>query len=120
MSTMKFDQAKMDRAVEMALLDSVQLLQEEILKITPRDPRRPPKDPSRKITGDLKRSIDYQQVGQFEFVIGTKQGEAEYWKYLEFGTPRMAPRSFLRQGIIDSKDMVLKNFSLRFNQVLNW
>lgn len=119
MSTMKFDQARVDRAIEMALVDSVQLLQEEILKITPRDPRRPPKDPSRKITGDLKRSIDYQQVGQFEFKIGTKQGEAEYGKYLEFGTPRMAPRSFLRQGIIESKDLVLKNFAKRFKQALN-
>lgn len=116
---MKFDQARVERAMEMALLDSVQLLQEEILKITPRDPKRPPKDPSRKITGSLKRSIDYQQVSQFEFVIGTKQGEAEYWKYLEFGTPRMEPRSFLRQGIIESKEMVLKNFEKRFKQTLN-
>lgn len=119
MSKFQFDDAKINTAMEMALLDSVQLLQEEILKITPRDPKRPPKDPSRKVTGDLKRSIDFQQKSQFEFVIGTKQGEAEYGKYLEFGTPRMAPRSFLRQGIIDSKDLVLKNFALRFKQALN-
>lgn len=118
MSTMKFDHAMLEQAMEMALVDSVQLLQEEILKITPRDPKRPPKDPSRKVTGDLKRSIDYQQVGQFEFKIGTKQGEAEYGKYLEFGTPRMAPRSFLRQGIIDSKEMVLRNFKKRFGEAL--
>lgn len=116
---MKFDQSKVDRAMEVALVDSVQLLTNEIIKITPRDPKRPPKDPSRKVTGDLKRSIDYQQTGKFEFIIGTKQWEAEYWKYLEFGTPRMAPRSFLRQWIADSKDKVLKNFSKRFAQALN-
>lgn len=57
MSTMKFDQAMLENAMEMALVDSVQLLEEEIIKITPRDPKRPPKDPSRKVTGSLKRSI---------------------------------------------------------------
>ncbi len=118
MSNFTFDQATIDKALGMALLDSVQLLEEEILKITPRDPRRPPKDPSRRITGNLKRSIGYQQVGEFEYIIGTKQAEAEYWKYLEFWTPRMAPRSFLRKGIIDSKDLVLKNFAKIFKKAL--
>ena len=75
---MKFDQAMLENAMEMALVDTVMVLEEEILKITPRDPARPPKDPSRKVTGDLKRSIGHQQNSKFEFVIGTRQGEAEY------------------------------------------
>ena len=116
---MKIDQARIDRAMEMALLDSVQLLQEKILEITPRDPKRLPKDINAKVTWNLKRSIAYQQVWQFEFKIGTNQGEAEYWKFLEFGTPKMAPRSFLRKGIIDNKELVLKNFETRFKQALN-
>ena len=50
MATMKLDTAKIERAMEMALLDSVMLLQEKILEITPRDPKRLPKDISAKIT----------------------------------------------------------------------
>lgn len=118
MATVKFDQARVEMAMEMALVDSVQLLQEKILEITPRDPNRMPKDPSRHVTGNLKRSIDYQQVGKFEFIIGTKMGEAEYGKYLEFWTPNMKPRSFLRKGILDNKDLVAQNFAKRFRQVI--
>lgn len=119
MAKMTIDTAKIERAMEMALVDSVQLLQERVLEITPRDPKRLPKNVNAKVTWNLKRSIAYQQVWQFEFKIGTNQGEAEYWKFLEFGTPHMAPRSFLRKGIIDNKDEVLANFKKRFKQALN-
>lgn len=119
MAKMDLNTAKIEKAMEMALLDSVMLLQEKILEITPRDPARLPKDPNAKVTWNLKRSIDYQQIWQFEFKIGTKQGEAEYWKFLEFGTPRMQPRSFLRKWILDNKELVLKNFEKRFKQAIN-
>lgn len=119
MAEMKMDTAKIDRAMSMALLDSVQLLQQKIIEITPRDPKRLPKNIKAKVTWDLKRSIDFQQIWEFEFVIGTKQWEAEYWKFLEFGTAYMQPRSFLRKWIIDNKDLVLRNFAKRFKQVIN-
>lgn len=120
MSEMKLDTAKIDRAMAMALLDSVQLLQEKIIEITPRDPKRLPKNIKRKVTWDLKRSIVYEEKSQFEFIIWTLQGEAEYWAFLEFGTATMQPRSFLRKWLIDNKDLVLRNFTKRFQQVINW
>jgi len=120
MSEMKMDTAKVDRAMAMALLDSIQLLQEKIIEITPRDPKRLPKNIKVKVTWDLKKSIDYQEISKFEFIIGTKQGEAEYWEFLEFGTAHMQPRSFLRKWLIDNKDEVLRNFTKRFQQVINW
>lgn len=115
---MTMDAGKINSAVGGALLDSVMMLTNEIIAITPRDTARLPLDPSVKVTWNLKRSIDFQQVWELEYKIGTKQWEAEYWKYLEFGTPRMAPRSFLRKGIADSRDKVLKNFWLRLAQGL--
>jgi len=120
MATMKIDQAPINRALEMALLDSVQLLQEKIIEITPRDPKRLPKNTSVRVTGNLKRSIDYQQIKKFEYKIWTKQGESEYWKFLEFGTVHMQPRSFLRKALIDNKDLIFANFWKRFKQALNW
>lgn len=119
MSEMKLDTAKIDKAVWMALLDTVQLLQWKIIEITPRDPKRLPKYIKAKVTWNLKRSINYQQKWEFEYIIGTTQNEAEYWKFLEFGTSRMQPRSFLRKWLIDNKDEALKNFSKRFQQVIN-
>jgi len=50
MSEMKMDTAKVDRAMAMALLDSIQLLQEKIIEITPRDPKRLPKNIKVKVT----------------------------------------------------------------------
>lgn len=118
MARMKIEQSVLDNAIEASLIDTVLMLEEEILKITPRDPSRPPLDPTRRVTWNLKRSIGHQQKSKFEFVIGTKQGEAEYWKALEFGTPRMAPRSFLRKGIVDSRDKALKHFARVFKQAI--
>jgi HK97 gp10 family phage protein len=84
--------------------------QREILKITPRDPKRPPKDLTAPITWNLKRSISYEKEDDFNFKIWTLQNEAEYWKHLEFGTAWMPPRSFLRKWIIDNKDDIRKHF----------
>jgi len=110
MATMTINQSILDNAVEKALYDSVLLLQEKIIEITPRDPKRLPLDPSIRVTGNLKRSIDNEKVSSYSYRIGTRQGEAEYGKYLEFGTPHMRPRSFLRKGIIDNKDLVIRHF----------
>lgn len=115
---MTLNTGKINNALWGALLDSVMMLTNDVIAITPRDPKRLPLDPSVRVTGDLKRSIDYQQVGELEYKIGTKQWEAEYWKFLEFGTPKMAPRSFLRKWLIDNKDKVLRNFGKRFAQGL--
>lgn len=118
MSEFKMDTAFIKKAMWSALVDSVQLLQGKIIEITPRDPKRLPKNIKAKVTWNLKRSIIYDQVWEFEYIIGTTQDEAEYWKFLEFGTVHMQPRSFLRKWLIDNKDEVLRNFEKRFKQVL--
>ena len=115
---MTINQEVLNNAVEISLVDSVLVLQKAIIDITPRDTKRMPKDPSRKGTGNLKRSIGHDAVSRFEYKIGTMQGEAEYWKYLEYGTPNMQARSFLRKGIIDNMQKVLNNFSKRLKQLL--
>lgn len=115
---MNLDIEKIENALSMALLDSVQLLQNKIIDITPRDPERLPKNVNVPVTGNLKRSIAIEQVWKFEYKIWTLQGQAEYAKFLEFWTARMQPRSFLRKWIIDNKEIVMDNFQKRFNQSL--
>jgi hypothetical protein len=50
MARMKIEQSVLDNAIEASLIDTVLMLEEEILKITPRDPSRPPLDPTRRVT----------------------------------------------------------------------
>lgn len=69
----------------------------DIKAITPRDPDRMPKDPSRPVTGRLKDSITYNKIDRFRYEIGTLNQAPSYAFYLEFGTPKMAPRSYLRK-----------------------
>lgn len=95
---------------EKAMVDSVEMLEDKIKSITPRDPARPPKNPDVPVTGNLKRSIGHKQLDQFKFIIWTKQDEAEYWRHLEFWTMHMESRSFLRLWIEMFKPEIIKNF----------
>jgi len=138
MSKFTLNTKEITKAIKWAMLDSVQLLEERILEITPRDPKRLPQNINRKdwkkpkrrwwvasvggnyypqVTGNLKRSIAYQEIGAFVFKIGIKQWEGEYWEMLEFWTKFMAPRSFLRKWIIDNRADILKNFAKVFNKL---
>lgn len=85
-------------------------LTDDIRAIAPRDPTRPPKDPSRPVTGNLKRSIAYEVNDNLEAKIGVNlqhgltEGKTpimEYARYQEFGTPNMPARSYLRKGLIE-------------------
>jgi HK97 gp10 family phage protein len=118
MAKVKFNQAKVDFAMWWALLDSVQFLTKKVRDITPRDPKRPPKNLQAKVTWNLKNSIDFEKTSEFSYKIGTIQNEAEYGKFLEFGTAFMQPRSFVRKWIIDNKDKALTNFERRFKQLM--
>jgi len=118
MTKLKLNTEKINKAMSMALYDSVLLLQERIIEITPRDLKRPPKNPSAKVTGNLKRSIAYQKMSEFQYKIGTTQWMAEYWAHLEFGTVRMEPRSFLRKWIADNKNDIIKHFGKIFSRLL--
>jgi HK97 gp10 family phage protein len=104
------------KAVELALEEWARAFVDEIVKITPRDPQRLPKNPNAKVTWNLKRSIQYEKISDSHFRVGVvgawiKNGQivkswkwavpAEYGLYLEFWTIRMKPRSFIRKALID-------------------
>lgn len=110
----------LNNIIKASMLDSVLFLQGKILEITPRDPKRPPKDPSQPITGNLKRSVVYQEDWDFDFKIWTAQWMAEYWADLEFWTVYMKPRSFLRKWIADNKQETYNHFSKIFNRLTKW
>lgn len=123
MATFTLDLDNINKAVDLALWEWARVLQSEIIPITPRDPKRPPKDPSKKVTWNLKRSIqiekiafDHYKVGvvwawvQWNQIIKQWKGSvpAEYWMFLEFGTIRMKPRSFIRKALVEQKANIEK------------
>lgn len=118
MATFKFNRKKLDNAIGLALLDTVQLVQQRIKDVTPRDPQRLPQDPSRKVTGNLKRSIVFEQTWKFSYVVGSAQNTASYWKYLEFGTPYMEARPFITKWAFENTEEFKENFIKVFkNQI---
>lgn len=85
---MKTAPRKVDRAVQ----DTAEAV-EAIAKVNvPRDPKRPPLDPSRPVTGFLRNSIAAEKVedGHWRVNVG-----AEYGLYQELGTSRMPARPYL-------------------------
>lgn len=123
MATFTLDLPNVTTAIDNALWEWARVLQSEIIKITPRDPARLPKDPSRKVTGNLKRSIQYEKVSwthykvwvvwawvRWDRVISSWKWAtpSEYWIYLEFWTIRMKPRSFIRKALIEQKQNIEK------------
>lgn len=97
----------LDNAIE----DTAQFIVWKIQDITPRDPERPPKDPSQPVTWSLKRSIWYERVGLFTYKIWTKQGEknsetwedvATYWFDLEYWTKYIPARPFISKWVFDN------------------
>ena len=97
-------------ALWVSILHTVDFLTKKIIEITPRDPKRPPKDPSQKITWNLKKSIENQEVEDLSYVIWSKQTEAEYWPAQEYWTIYIPARSFLRKWLIDNAKKSLKVF----------
>jgi len=48
-------------------------LQDEVVKITPRDPQRPPKNMKANVTGNLKKSIGIQKVTPLSYLVGVRE-----------------------------------------------
>lgn len=63
MAKTNIDERAIEQAMEVALTGGIQHLTNKIIEITPRDPARPPKNRNAKVTGNLKRSIGYEKVG---------------------------------------------------------
>ena len=120
MSLSKFnlDETPLLKAIEFGIESAIQSIIPDIVRITPRDPLRLPKDPSRPVTGRLKDSIAYRKNSRFDFSVGTLNKAPSYAYWQEFGTPTMRPRSFLRKGVIDNAEKLYKNFILAVNSRL--
>jgi len=113
MSEVKLDEAKIERAMRGGLLHVVELATNNIADITPRDNARMPKDPSQSVTWNLKRSIWFEEISDFEFEIWVAQDDdaENYAWHVEFGTPNMEARSYLRKGIIDSAEQMTTEYA---------
>lgn len=120
MSELILDEIKIKKAMKWWLLSVSQLAVEKISDIAPRDKERMPKDPSQKVTWNLKRSIWFDEVGDLEFDIGVAQGdEAEnYAWHQEFWTVHMEARSYLRKGIVDNADEFTRQYAYVVQQLL--
>lgn len=129
MSTVKMDMGRIEFATQKALYKTTLRLVDETQKITPRDPKRPPNDPEQHVTGNLKRSIWLEKVNDYEYKVGTQQGDftnddgettepESYAPDLEFWTEYMKPRSFIRQTLVDKTKEVTELFSESFNEFI--
>lgn len=114
--------------VKSALWLAAEEFADDIRSITPRDPNRPPEDPSRPVTGNLQRSISYEVNDNLEAVVGvdmeyegkeTKTPLLEYARYQEFGTPTMRPRSYLRLWVVRFAEKTLKTFAFYLKKLLS-
>lgn len=121
------------RAGESAIFEWVLLLVDKIVAITPRDLARPPKDLSQTVSGDLKRSIWFAKQSSDHYVVGVKWSRIPFkWNeitkekwvppnvyggFLEFGTVRMKPRSFIRKGLYDNYKAIVDRINTIFNQL---
>lgn len=58
-------------------------------------------------TGTLKRSITHKFIDKITAIVGSNM---EYAPYIELGTSKMAPRSFLRPALAKNRKTIEKLF----------
>ena len=117
MSRVEFDMQKFEKAINWALIETCNVWVDKIQEITPRDPNRMPKDPSQKVTWDLKESIWYEKVNDFHYKVWTVMSDVESYAWaMEFWTEHIPARPFLRKWINDNK----KELERTFVQVANY
>lgn len=141
MADFQIDTNAFKKEARIAMIAGVQFANTKIVEITPRDWSRPPQDIDRKdgkaprrsrgrqpvshgghwyagVTGNLRRSVTYEEVGELDFIIGVVQWPVEeYAKAQEFGTSRMPARSFLRRGIIEHNKEIIRIIESVFTQL---
>jgi len=136
----KLDEEFLEKACEFALKATADTIKNEIILITPRDKKRLPintinrKDGKKPIrikahfkpinigwnwfewvSGQLKKSIETEKINKNYYKIWvTKWPASEYWKFLEFWTVNMKPRSFLRKWLYDNSEKAKKIFQKAF------
>lgn len=83
---------RVDRAVQ-----DTAVAVEGLAKVNaPRDPRRPPQDLSRPVTGHLRGSISAERIEFGHWIVGVN---AEYGLYQELGTSRIPARPYLAPAV---------------------
>lgn len=136
MSKVEIDEAKILNAMAMALNSTVSEIEKEISEITPRDKNRPPKDPERKVSWNLKRSIRSEMINDFNYVIWVMQWDEEsyaamqeFWWVVEIPRRRkwvviwtyfvyIPPRSYLRKTIEEKSEKFEKYFQKVINSLI--
>jgi HK97 gp10 family phage protein len=88
------------------------LIQSNAKLIAPRDPSRPPKDMSQKVSGMLRRSIK-REIFDLKAIIFTN---IEYAQYLEFGTRYMKARPFLIPSFLDQRKKFKNAIKLKLKE----
>jgi len=118
---------KVENAIWEALFSAVLNIVSDIKEITPRDLKRPPKNPNVSVTWSLERSIGWQKINKFQYKVWSKQGAKNdktweatntYWEHLEYWTKYMKPRSFIRKWIYDNIDKTQKFFTKTLKKLL--
>lgn len=141
MSDFQIDPNVFKKEVRTAMLAGVQYGAGKIVEMTPRDWTRPPqninrkdgKAPTRKsgrqpvsrwgnwyegVTGNLRRSISYEERWTLDFIIWVVQWPVEeYARAQEFGTSKIPARSFLRRGIIQHNKEIMGIIESVFTQL---
>lgn len=148
MSKFTLDLPNITQAIDWALEEWARALVDEIVQLTPRDRERPPKNINRKdwktpnrkwgvvsrwwnfytaVTGALKKSIDKQKKSDTHYVVWVIgkwaslwrwANPSEYWKYLEYGTVRMKPRSFIRLAFLKNREKIERLMQNVFRSLL--
>ncbi|NDK09756.1 hypothetical protein GW846_03175 [Candidatus Gracilibacteria bacterium] len=131
----------MEQAINFALLEVTVFLEQKIRENTPRDKNRLPDNINRKdglapirkgrnpviiggnwyegVTGNLKRSIGHEKLGDMIYQLGVKKGPAtEYARAQEYGYAHIPERSFVRKGIEDNLEQAKNIFEKALKQYL--
>lgn len=71
--------------------------------------------------GTLKKSIAYKRI-KLEKSVGVGiyvKNAAFYWRFLEYGTPKMTAKPVLRQGFDFNKEMAVTRFKERYKKAID-
>ncbi len=106
--TPQIDIEKLRKSLRQAFHDSLDILTDEIRKVTPVD------------TGRLRNSIHPEALQDSgDVLVGTVGTDVEYSVYVEFGTSKMEPRAMFRIGSANAKPKIRKKFKEAIDDVLS-
>lgn len=82
------------RSLKKAVMKPAMLVRDEARRIAPKDSGLLASDIA--VAQDRKPELDGMDARAVVFVTWKGKGGAPYWRYVEFGTAKMAPRPFMR------------------------